>query len=124
MNNYQVDLTNCDREPIHIPGKVQSHGFLVAVDAKTYSITYISENIKDFINNDAKNYLGKNINELENILKPAEPKDQLTQLLNLGAANKNYESVNPFNIELNGEPYFVIVTPSGSNLVLEFEPMD
>jgi chemotaxis family two-component system sensor kinase Cph1 len=49
MSLYQVDLTNCDREPIHIPGKVQSHGFLVAVDAKTYNITYISQNIAAFL---------------------------------------------------------------------------
>lgn len=27
-----VDLTNCDREPIHIPGAVQSHGCLIACD--------------------------------------------------------------------------------------------
>jgi chemotaxis family two-component system sensor kinase Cph1 len=124
MSLYQVDLTNCDREPIHIPGKVQSHGFLVAVDAASHTVTYISENIREFIQTDAKNYLGKNIAELEQVLKPAEPHNQLTQLLNLGANNKNFESVNPFNIELNGEPYFLIVTPSGSNIILEFEPTD
>ena len=28
-----VDLTNCDREPIHIPGSIQPHGALLAVDA-------------------------------------------------------------------------------------------
>lgn len=27
-----VDLTNCDREPIHIPGSIQSHGCLLACD--------------------------------------------------------------------------------------------
>ncbi|MFC5390370.1 hypothetical protein ACFPH9_13330 [Brevundimonas bullata] len=26
-----VDLTNCDREPIHIPGAIQPIGFLVAL---------------------------------------------------------------------------------------------
>ena len=25
-----VDLTNCDREPIHIPGSIQPHGALLA----------------------------------------------------------------------------------------------
>ncbi|MGV3634112.1 MAG: HWE histidine kinase domain-containing protein [Pseudorhodoplanes sp.] len=30
----QVDLTNCDREPIHIPGRVQPHGALLACDAE------------------------------------------------------------------------------------------
>lgn len=28
-----VDLTNCDREPIHIPGAIQPIGFLVALTA-------------------------------------------------------------------------------------------
>jgi len=26
-----IDLTNCDREPIHVPGLIQPFGFLVAV---------------------------------------------------------------------------------------------
>ena len=26
-----VDLTNCDREPIHIPGAIQPHGILLVV---------------------------------------------------------------------------------------------
>ena len=30
-----TDLTNCDREPIHIPGAIQPHGFLLAVRAGT-----------------------------------------------------------------------------------------
>lgn len=29
----EVDLTNCDREPIHIPGTIQAHGFLLALTA-------------------------------------------------------------------------------------------
>ncbi|CAI9413948.1 SpoIIE family protein phosphatase [Nocardioides sp. T2.26MG-1] len=29
----EVDLTTCDREPIHIPGAIQPHGVLIAVDA-------------------------------------------------------------------------------------------
>lgn len=26
-----IDLTNCDKEPIHIPGYIQPHGVLIAV---------------------------------------------------------------------------------------------
>jgi len=32
-NNEPVDLSNCDREPIHIPGSIQPHGALLAFDA-------------------------------------------------------------------------------------------
>jgi len=28
----QVDLTNCDREPIHIPGSIQPHGAMLVID--------------------------------------------------------------------------------------------
>ena len=31
---FGADITNCDREPIHIPGSVQPHGALLAVDPK------------------------------------------------------------------------------------------
>lgn len=38
-----VTLDNCDREPIHIPGLVQSHGALFAFDAQ-HRATHASEN--------------------------------------------------------------------------------
>ena len=33
MTGFEVDLTNCDREPIHILGSVQPFGFLLAVNS-------------------------------------------------------------------------------------------
>jgi two-component system, chemotaxis family, sensor kinase Cph1 len=27
-----TDLTDCDREPIHVPGAIQPHGVLLVVD--------------------------------------------------------------------------------------------
>jgi light-regulated signal transduction histidine kinase (bacteriophytochrome) len=29
----EADLTNCDREPIHIPGSIQPHGAMLVYDA-------------------------------------------------------------------------------------------
>jgi light-regulated signal transduction histidine kinase (bacteriophytochrome)/AmiR/NasT family two-component response regulator len=34
----EADLTNCDREPIHIPGSIQPHGVLLVVDRQDLSI--------------------------------------------------------------------------------------
>ena len=45
----QIDLTNCDREPIHTPGSIQPHGALMAVDAATERILAASANITAFI---------------------------------------------------------------------------
>jgi diguanylate cyclase (GGDEF)-like protein len=44
-----VDLTNCDREPIHIPSAIQPHGVLIAARAADLHIVYISENSEDFL---------------------------------------------------------------------------
>lgn len=37
-----VDLTNCDREPIHIPGSIQPHGILLAIDPGTGTILQVA----------------------------------------------------------------------------------
>ena len=35
-----ADLTNCDREPIHIPGSIQPHGVLLALDRLTLAVNH------------------------------------------------------------------------------------
>jgi len=56
---FQPDLTNCDREPIHIPGRVQSHGFIV-VTGEDDQITHVSSNIADFTGTDIETKLWLN----------------------------------------------------------------
>jgi light-regulated signal transduction histidine kinase (bacteriophytochrome)/CheY-like chemotaxis protein len=34
----EADLTDCDREPIHIPGSIQPHGALLALDPETLTV--------------------------------------------------------------------------------------
>jgi light-regulated signal transduction histidine kinase (bacteriophytochrome) len=45
----QVDVTNCDREPIHAPGSVQPHGALFALDPTTERVLAVSSNAYHFI---------------------------------------------------------------------------
>lgn len=47
--DYNVDLTNCDREPIHIPGYIQPHGCLIACDNALRMIVRHSENCLDLL---------------------------------------------------------------------------
>ncbi len=42
-----VDLTNCDKEPIHIIGKLQKRGYLVSCNLQNLNITRYSEHIGD-----------------------------------------------------------------------------
>ncbi|EOR93418.1 Phytochrome, two-component sensor histidine kinase [Arcticibacter svalbardensis MN12-7] len=124
MNAYNVNLTNCDIEPIHILGQIQSHGFLVAVNSETHIITYISENIHVYIRDEGKNYLGKSLSELEEKLNLDTLESELTisQLITVRNYANGLEAINPFLLKLNSQPYFMIVTSSGDNKILEFEP--
>ncbi|KQN69713.1 HWE histidine kinase domain-containing protein [Devosia sp. Leaf64] len=45
----KVDLTNCDREPIHIPGSIQPHGCLLACDMSAVTVLRHSENCAGII---------------------------------------------------------------------------
>ena len=40
----EADLTNCDREPIHIPGSIQPHGVMLVYDASEQVVTHASAN--------------------------------------------------------------------------------
>jgi light-regulated signal transduction histidine kinase (bacteriophytochrome)/CheY-like chemotaxis protein len=40
-----VDLTNCDREPIHIPGSIQPHGAMLVVNPIDFRTLYASRNL-------------------------------------------------------------------------------
>lgn len=43
-DNEPVDLTNCDREPIHIPGSIQPHGAMLVVSPGDFSVLHASAN--------------------------------------------------------------------------------
>lgn len=47
-----VDLTNCDREPIHIPGSIQPHGAMLVCDPSSYRVQFASENLARTIGHD------------------------------------------------------------------------
>lgn len=42
-----LDLNNCDREPLHIPGSIQPHGAFVAISGE--SVVMMSQNTKDVL---------------------------------------------------------------------------
>jgi diguanylate cyclase (GGDEF)-like protein len=54
-----VDLSNCEREPIHIPGLIQPHGALIVADASDLRIVYSSDNVEPVIGIPAAALLGR-----------------------------------------------------------------
>ncbi|WP_412468888.1 ATP-binding protein [Pedobacter sp. KLB.chiD] len=123
MTKFSVDLTNCDQEPIHIPGKIQSHGFLVAVDKNSSTISYISENTGDFLKEQTKSLLNKPLSTLNNLIKQPDSALYIEDLLKLGIIRKSFDTMSPHPLEINGSPFYLIISSSKNDWLLEFEPV-
>lgn len=59
----EVDLTTCDREPIHIPGAIQPHGVLVALDADL-RVRTVSVNCATLFGVSPEEAIGRHLSEL------------------------------------------------------------
>lgn len=123
MTKFSVDLSNCDKEPIHIPGKIQSHGFLIAVDKNSLAITYISENVAVFLAEEAKNLLNKQLSVLNQFIEQQDPAFHIEELIKLGIIRKSFDAISPHPVEINGLSFYLIISSSESEWLLEFEPV-
>ena len=54
-----IDLTACEREPIHIPGSIQPHGLLLAVRQSDRTLAYASANLAEIFGLDPADVLGQ-----------------------------------------------------------------
>jgi chemotaxis family two-component system sensor kinase Cph1 len=115
-----VDLTNCDREPIHIPGKIQSHGFLIVINQDDL-IIYHSDNVINFIPDLAQNLLGKHLGTIEHLIGKNEPLNFISQLIAFGKL-KGFDQTNPFNTDIQGKAFHLIISALANCYLLEFEP--
>lgn len=106
----KVDITNCDREPIHIIGSAQSHGVILACDPHTFLITQCSENSQNLLGHEAKTLIGKPIEVLL-------PRDYLNQI------PAHPEKFTLPEIEIFNTAFLIIAHTSEKNFVLEFEPV-
>ncbi|NTE04501.1 GAF domain-containing protein [Agrobacterium tumefaciens] len=122
MNNFSVDLSNCDKEPIHIPGKVQSHGFLIAVNKISFFITYVSENIGAFLNTSSTDLLEKPLSSIHSFLIQQEPEVSIEDLLKLGIIRKSFDAINPHPVNIGKQPFYIIISESENDWLIEFEP--
>lgn len=109
----KVDLSSCEKEPIHIIGKSQSHGVLVASNKETLEINQIGINSDKIFSISHEELLGKNLQELvgEKIadsLKVAVETDELLEVKELTINDQNFVAI----------PHL-----SDESLVLDIEPV-
>ncbi len=59
-----VDLTNCDREPIHLLGAVQPFGFLIGVSRDNWDVTHVSTNTAQWLGASPAGLIGRPLHEI------------------------------------------------------------
>ena len=60
----QALIDACHREPIHIPGAIQPHGYWFCLEESTLNIAQLSENVRELSGHPAIELLGRSITEL------------------------------------------------------------
>ncbi|MGV3540341.1 MAG: GAF domain-containing protein, partial [Rufibacter sp.] len=114
MQNYhhhRVDLSNCDKEPIHHIGRIQPHGFLLVL-GQEHTIEQVSHNISAFLPVTAESLLGQPIasvlwaeTEANTLQEVTSPTAEFPQLLSMsGKLFLLCKSISEGKIILEGEP--------------------
>jgi chemotaxis family two-component system sensor kinase Cph1 len=115
-----VDITNCDRELIHIPGAILPHGALLVLEANRLEVLQAAGNTAAL--------LGVAIQEL--LGRSAATLFRSDQVENLHALAKTYDLAKPRHLldpllrVLPDHPLDASLHRSGGSLVLEFETAD
>lgn len=112
-NKDNVNLQNCDQEPIHIPGTIQPHGFLLGIDKTTGIIKFCSGNSSTYIDIPYETLLDKAISE---IFKNDPDSIQRLFLVPVG-------KVTSVKYSLSGKDVHLIAHSTANFLIIEVEPI-
>jgi len=116
--NQAVTLDTCDREPIHIPGSVQPHGFLVACSVPNLRVLHASESMEAFAGMTAQSALGRGVEEVFD--------GESAERIAAACRTPELRTVNPVPVRLANGRFFdaVLHRPPGveDTVVVELEP--
>jgi len=115
----QIDLSNCDREPIHLLSTIQPIGFLVAASSD-WIITRLSANAPGWLGQPVDALLGSSLRAL---ITP----DALHTLRNRLAVLRGDDAVErAFGLRLlaHGPSFDVAIHLAGGKIILECEPSE
>ncbi|WP_159799431.1 ATP-binding protein [Flavobacterium sp. MK4S-17] len=115
VNRDIVNLTNCEQEPIHIPGSIQPHGFLLGLKEESFLIDYCSGNTTEYIGIEHKELLGKDFESVFGI----DNSKALQQYI----SNNKLLSSTLLKLLYNGKNFLCTLHKSNNIYILEAEPV-
>jgi light-regulated signal transduction histidine kinase (bacteriophytochrome) len=109
-----VDLTECEREPIHVPGAIQGHGVLVALREPALTVTHVSANVRDFFGVDPVQVVGRPLGEIVS----AEGEAAIEASLRRGSL-----ALHPLQMAVGGRSFEALLHRNAGATILELEPI-
>ena len=120
----KIDLTNCDREPIHILGHVQQFGCLIAVNSD-WLVQHVSLNVADLLSLDPESLIGEPLgnvitaealNDIRARIQRLDGDDAVERLFGLNLLPGSQERFNAA-VHISGQSVIIEVEPQrASNL--------
>ncbi|WP_334189678.1 ATP-binding protein [Noviherbaspirillum sp.] len=117
IDESTVDIALCDREPIHIPGSIQPHGFMVGLRREDLSILQASGNIHLFGGQSAEALIGNDIAALTG----SDNREQLHNWIAAEQIGSRISYLGTMQLAHAGS-FDVLAHVSDGLLILEFEP--
>lgn len=114
----KIDLTNCDREPIHILGHVQQFGCLIAVNSD-WLVQHVSANVTDHLGLDAEAMIGEPLTGFFTESGIHEIRTRMQQLDSPDAVERLFGIV---LVQGSDQRFNVALHFSGSSIILDVEP--
>jgi light-regulated signal transduction histidine kinase (bacteriophytochrome) len=114
------DLTNCEEEPIHLLGSIQSFGCMVVLNRKTLELSFCSENTTDFFGISAKEILANTVIDFLSLFGGQLTADDIAKVQQAESAILRKTILiadNAYSLLVYGDLHFVFIE-------LEDHPMD
>ena len=108
-----VDLNDCDREPIHVPGTIQPFGVLFVLDEEM-KVTQVSGNVSDHLSLRVDDVLGRPLSESVDPAGVEEVRSVLRE--------QRWHEANPLRIAARGKQFDGIIHRHDGAAILELEP--
>ena len=115
----EVDISDCDREPIHIPGSIQPHGALLACALPSWRISHVSANTADQLKKSSRDLIGAELGAIVG----AEAMHRLEEAL-LRASPLVSSPARVLGLKLKGvrRPFNVSIHVHDGRRIVEIEP--
>ena len=115
-----VDVTNCDREPIHIPGAILPHGAMLVLDPVTLEVLQAAGKTSSLLGVPLEELLGQSAA----VLFRPDQIDNLPRLVDALDLLKPRHLLDPQLRVIADQPLDASLHRSAGSLVLEFEAAD